>query len=305
DHTQYTPARTYTPDGYFTTRDTHPTPFNKYQAFDADPINGIDPTGHITFSTVKKYTGQAAIAAVVVVVAVGVHRAMPESGAVVRTVVEGLAGIVASLATSRTTTPPNLSFTGKGNLESSVGRMANVPPPGKSPGRRLFAEIEKNIPGDNSCQAIFWATCKSFSEEGLWEAKGEVYFARPHAEALWGKPVATGSLFEMKEALRNAPPRRLFALGMHSNDGSSHIALAWRGAQKGDGQIPIKRADVGHYGDFSLEFLPPWTRNASEFHLFDTGVDKLPNAKLQEKMIELWTNIEPSSISRQPGEDAY
>ncbi|MER6076404.1 hypothetical protein ABT187_48465, partial [Streptomyces sp. NPDC001817] len=45
DHTQYTPARTYTPDGYFTTRDTWQL-HNRYQYTDADPINHTDPTGH-------------------------------------------------------------------------------------------------------------------------------------------------------------------------------------------------------------------------------------------------------------------
>ncbi|MER6076218.1 hypothetical protein ABT187_47335, partial [Streptomyces sp. NPDC001817] len=45
DHTQYTPARTYTPDGYFTTRDTYQL-HNRHQAFGTNPIEYIDPTGH-------------------------------------------------------------------------------------------------------------------------------------------------------------------------------------------------------------------------------------------------------------------
>ncbi|MER6076544.1 hypothetical protein ABT187_49370, partial [Streptomyces sp. NPDC001817] len=54
DHTQYTPARTYTPDGYFTTRDTHPTPFNKYQAFATNPAEHTDPSGNLTLRTLKR-----------------------------------------------------------------------------------------------------------------------------------------------------------------------------------------------------------------------------------------------------------
>ncbi|MER6076620.1 hypothetical protein ABT187_49880, partial [Streptomyces sp. NPDC001817] len=46
DHTQYTPARTYTPDGYFTTRDTWQL-HNRHQAFNTDPINHTDPSGHM------------------------------------------------------------------------------------------------------------------------------------------------------------------------------------------------------------------------------------------------------------------
>ncbi|WP_158718136.1 hypothetical protein, partial [Streptomyces sp. NRRL F-2664] len=34
--------------GRFTTRDPHPTPLNKYQAFAANPIENTDPTGNIT-----------------------------------------------------------------------------------------------------------------------------------------------------------------------------------------------------------------------------------------------------------------
>ncbi|MER6076241.1 hypothetical protein ABT187_47500, partial [Streptomyces sp. NPDC001817] len=46
DHTQYTPARTYTTDGYFTTRDTFQL-HNRYQAFGTDPTNHTDPTGNV------------------------------------------------------------------------------------------------------------------------------------------------------------------------------------------------------------------------------------------------------------------
>ncbi|MER6076639.1 hypothetical protein ABT187_49985, partial [Streptomyces sp. NPDC001817] len=45
DHTQYTPARTYTPDGYFTTRDTWQL-HNRYQAFDTNPAEYTDPSGN-------------------------------------------------------------------------------------------------------------------------------------------------------------------------------------------------------------------------------------------------------------------
>ncbi|MEU9134114.1 hypothetical protein AB0D08_39620, partial [Kitasatospora sp. NPDC048540] len=46
DHTQYTPARTYNTDGHWTTRDTYQL-HNRYNAFDADPINHTDPSGHM------------------------------------------------------------------------------------------------------------------------------------------------------------------------------------------------------------------------------------------------------------------
>ncbi|WP_158717997.1 RHS repeat domain-containing protein [Streptomyces sp. NRRL F-2664] len=49
--THYTPARTYDPaTGRFTTRDPHPTPLNKYQAFDTNPVEHIDPSGNINIS---------------------------------------------------------------------------------------------------------------------------------------------------------------------------------------------------------------------------------------------------------------
>ncbi|WP_030776779.1 RHS repeat-associated core domain-containing protein, partial [Streptomyces sp. NRRL F-2664] len=48
--TDYTPARLYHPEtGRFTTRDPHPTPLNKYQAFDTNPIEHTDPSGNISF----------------------------------------------------------------------------------------------------------------------------------------------------------------------------------------------------------------------------------------------------------------
>ncbi|WP_107047454.1 RHS repeat-associated core domain-containing protein [Streptomyces sp. NRRL F-2664] len=54
--TDYTPARLYHPEtGRFTTRDPHPTPLNKYQAFNAEPVNGIDPSGNITIRILGKY----------------------------------------------------------------------------------------------------------------------------------------------------------------------------------------------------------------------------------------------------------
>ncbi|WP_158515531.1 hypothetical protein, partial [Kitasatospora sp. MBT63] len=46
-NTQYTPARTYSTDGYWTSRDTYQL-HNRFNAFDADPINQTDPTGHMT-----------------------------------------------------------------------------------------------------------------------------------------------------------------------------------------------------------------------------------------------------------------
>ncbi|WP_158718130.1 RHS repeat-associated core domain-containing protein, partial [Streptomyces sp. NRRL F-2664] len=46
----YPPARLYHPEtGRFTTRDPHPTPLNKYQAFNTNPAEYTDPTGNITF----------------------------------------------------------------------------------------------------------------------------------------------------------------------------------------------------------------------------------------------------------------
>ncbi|MER6075843.1 hypothetical protein ABT187_45265 [Streptomyces sp. NPDC001817] len=57
DHTQYTPARTYTPDGYFTTRDTYQL-HNRHQAFNTNPINYTDPTGHIP-AAVKRVAAAA------------------------------------------------------------------------------------------------------------------------------------------------------------------------------------------------------------------------------------------------------
>uniref|UniRef100_UPI002D21DDD6 scabin-related ADP-ribosyltransferase n=1 Tax=Streptomyces sp. NRRL F-2664 TaxID=1463842 RepID=UPI002D21DDD6 len=48
--TDYTPARLYHPEtGRFTTRDPHPTPLNKYQAFNANPAEYTDPTGNLSF----------------------------------------------------------------------------------------------------------------------------------------------------------------------------------------------------------------------------------------------------------------
>ncbi|WP_324605407.1 RHS repeat-associated core domain-containing protein, partial [Streptomyces sp. NRRL F-2664] len=56
--TDYTPARLYHPEtGRFTTRDPHPTPLNKYQAFNANPINGLDPTGNITLRILRNPAG--------------------------------------------------------------------------------------------------------------------------------------------------------------------------------------------------------------------------------------------------------
>ncbi|WP_030775233.1 RHS repeat-associated core domain-containing protein [Streptomyces sp. NRRL F-2664] len=45
--THYAPARLYDPaTGRFTTRDPHPVPLNKYQAFGANPVEYTDPTGN-------------------------------------------------------------------------------------------------------------------------------------------------------------------------------------------------------------------------------------------------------------------
>ncbi|WP_043194813.1 RHS repeat-associated core domain-containing protein, partial [Streptomyces sp. NRRL F-2664] len=49
--TQYSPARLYHPEtGRFTTRDPHPTPLNKYQAYAANPVEHTDPTGNFPIS---------------------------------------------------------------------------------------------------------------------------------------------------------------------------------------------------------------------------------------------------------------
>ncbi|WP_199820622.1 hypothetical protein, partial [Streptomyces sp. NRRL F-2664] len=40
--------------GRFTTRDPHPTPLNKYQAFTANPIEHIDPTGNLQLKIRKR-----------------------------------------------------------------------------------------------------------------------------------------------------------------------------------------------------------------------------------------------------------
>uniref|UniRef100_UPI00131D8DFE RHS repeat-associated core domain-containing protein n=1 Tax=Streptomyces sp. NRRL F-2664 TaxID=1463842 RepID=UPI00131D8DFE len=48
--TDYTPARLYhRATGRFTTRDPHPTPLNKYQAYAANPAEYTDPTGNLPF----------------------------------------------------------------------------------------------------------------------------------------------------------------------------------------------------------------------------------------------------------------
>uniref|UniRef100_UPI00131C8406 RHS repeat domain-containing protein n=1 Tax=Streptomyces sp. NRRL F-2664 TaxID=1463842 RepID=UPI00131C8406 len=48
--TDYTPARLYhRATGRFTTRDPHPTPLNKYQAYAANPIEHTDPSGNLPF----------------------------------------------------------------------------------------------------------------------------------------------------------------------------------------------------------------------------------------------------------------
>ncbi|WP_158718128.1 hypothetical protein, partial [Streptomyces sp. NRRL F-2664] len=53
--TDYTPARLYHREtGRFTTRDPHPTPLNKYQAFNTDPANGVDPSGNLTLRIIRK-----------------------------------------------------------------------------------------------------------------------------------------------------------------------------------------------------------------------------------------------------------
>ncbi|MER6076648.1 hypothetical protein ABT187_50050, partial [Streptomyces sp. NPDC001817] len=61
-------ARTYTPDGYFTTRDTYQL-HNRHQAFGTNPIEHTDPTGHIPASvkrgaTAAGYLGAAGMGAV-------------------------------------------------------------------------------------------------------------------------------------------------------------------------------------------------------------------------------------------------
>ncbi|MER6076652.1 hypothetical protein ABT187_50080, partial [Streptomyces sp. NPDC001817] len=60
DHTQYTPARTYTPDGYFTTRDTYQL-HNRHQAFNTNPIEYTDPTGNYPTFPAKRMTGFSGI----------------------------------------------------------------------------------------------------------------------------------------------------------------------------------------------------------------------------------------------------
>ncbi|WP_158718144.1 RHS repeat-associated core domain-containing protein, partial [Streptomyces sp. NRRL F-2664] len=59
--TDYTPARLYHPEtGRFTTRDPHPTPLNKYQAFAANPIEHTDPSGNLPFKIKIRGQGKRA-----------------------------------------------------------------------------------------------------------------------------------------------------------------------------------------------------------------------------------------------------
>uniref|UniRef100_UPI0005BC2FCB RHS repeat-associated core domain-containing protein n=1 Tax=Streptomyces sp. NRRL F-2664 TaxID=1463842 RepID=UPI0005BC2FCB len=63
--TDYTPARLYhRSTGRFTTRDPHPTPLNKYQAFNANPAEYTDPTGNLPFGIKIRGTRHAKAARV-------------------------------------------------------------------------------------------------------------------------------------------------------------------------------------------------------------------------------------------------
>uniref|UniRef100_UPI00131E6D40 RHS repeat-associated core domain-containing protein n=1 Tax=Streptomyces sp. NRRL F-2664 TaxID=1463842 RepID=UPI00131E6D40 len=57
--TDYSPARLYhRATGRFTTRDPHPTPLNKYQAFNTNPAEYTDPTGNLPFRLAKHKKSQ-------------------------------------------------------------------------------------------------------------------------------------------------------------------------------------------------------------------------------------------------------
>uniref|UniRef100_UPI00131BF0C6 hypothetical protein n=1 Tax=Streptomyces sp. NRRL F-2664 TaxID=1463842 RepID=UPI00131BF0C6 len=59
--TDYTPARLYHREtGRFTTRDPHPTPLNKYQAFAANPVEHTDPSGNLPFKIKIRGQGKRA-----------------------------------------------------------------------------------------------------------------------------------------------------------------------------------------------------------------------------------------------------
>ncbi|WP_199820609.1 RHS repeat-associated core domain-containing protein, partial [Streptomyces sp. NRRL F-2664] len=286
------PARLYHPEtGRFTTRDPHPTPLNKYQAFAANPIEHTDPTGNIQIrlkqrshlGDVEKYTpdhvpgmrsGEGARSGrEEKVIALPLDHKAPEPAAMQRNAgVDAIRTLYSSVV-------------GMSQREVSKLFLASIGPDGspKSVGRNYFNVAARSVP-PLGCQALFAACLKFFGEGELVKPHHRVEFNINNVP--W--PIAAkGGMGKIVSFMNsgNMVKGRLYGLAMNLVEKGSgrmdgHIVLAFLGSHRGE--PVVKQAEYNAYGFFDPTHWDDfWQRfQAVYFGLFDTGLNKLSSGVL-------------------------
>uniref|UniRef100_UPI0004C7EEED RHS repeat-associated core domain-containing protein n=1 Tax=Streptomyces sp. NRRL F-2664 TaxID=1463842 RepID=UPI0004C7EEED len=293
--THYTPARLYHPEtGRFTTRDPHPTPLNKYQAFNTNPVEYTDPTGNISFKLPRYNTR--------------LQRQKQQQARINVARTDMWERWHAEVEKRRLDMAAEHAEKQQGIidlLDSGITPMKGTHEEywGKSIGFTLFRRIGFNA-FPEGCQTVLWAAIKTFTGSPSLPA-GRVTFTQPDAETIWGSGVASssftaqagqkGSAMEpdngdrIIEAVANAPLRKIFALAAFNSQGQeAHIEMAWRGSKAS--KATDMNQDSLEGSRSMVSGITEWFgRMKSDgmydtFILYDTGATKLPKGKLRESL---------------------
>ncbi|WP_158718141.1 hypothetical protein, partial [Streptomyces sp. NRRL F-2664] len=283
--TDYTPARLYHREtGRFTTRDPHPTPLNKYQAYAANPIENTDPTGNLSIRFRTKLTKQH-------------ERNVRLKDAAIKASSERMRGAENALAQEMESGTNKMRGFLKARramktLYSSVAPMPEsavefafgLRQTGMSATNALNSVMRQAIPV-NGCQAFVASCLKTFGEGELSIPAERVDFSPK--DTAW-PVVARGTIDQIGGFLKGRKARkgRIYLLEMHikSKEGREwgNGIIVFIGSR--NGEPIIKQNDNGRYQDFN--FGKDYTGMAVRYWLVDTGVDKLANSKLDQILIE-------------------
>ncbi|MER6076522.1 hypothetical protein ABT187_49230, partial [Streptomyces sp. NPDC001817] len=275
DHTQYTPARTYTPDGYFTTRDTYQL-HNRHQAFDTNPIEYTDPSGNKPLTLRTKHQK---------------NRQYNEKLKAKRDEVkaEWHTARETRLKHEKAMTLFNSSATSMSESEvAEVRHLAENSDHANSMGRVLFDAMSKSTP-DDGCLSLVAAFTKTCSTGALMKPSHFVNFVPSHIS--WPR-VARGGKGDIVQYLNDAKIEKgsMYMLHMRvegpkGSDPIGHAVTIFRSSKNGAPEF--KMAQNGAYGKLDMGHWdrPGLTYKATSFVLFDMGVKKLSNEKLQDAIL--------------------
>ncbi|WP_158718121.1 RHS repeat-associated core domain-containing protein, partial [Streptomyces sp. NRRL F-2664] len=284
--TDYTPARLYHPEtGRFTTRDPHPTPLNKYQAYAANPVEHTDPSGNLQLRLRKRIREGSADAERGPFIERGVHTTTHRLGENSKASTgqrTAEANHVRAMQVLHSSIAP---MSGEDIMRTQLTLDGLISP---SPTKALFRTMEAATPHDG-CQALLAACLKTFGEGMFMKPSKEVTF---HInDTAWPRRVTNGNMGEVVEYLRSgrALRGRLYVLSMAIRMPKGEIdghALVVHIGSSGGGIPMLKQMENGAYGKFDPAYWEQPERGYTAFRywLFDTGVNKISSRELRKKL---------------------